>query len=47
MQEIEEPRQKGAPRGEIIANVEKDLQREERWKRIRETKYNKWYGKVK
>lgn len=23
------------------------MQREERWKRIRETEYNKWYEKVK
>lgn len=44
MQEIKELRQEGALRGEIIANVEKDLQREERWKRIRVTKYNKYYS---
>lgn len=47
VQEIEELRQEGALKGKIIAKVESNLQREERWKRIREAKYNKLYGRVK
>ena len=45
--EVERGREKGEIRGEEIVERERKLQEEERWRRIGETKYNKWYGRVK
>lgn len=47
VEEVEDMREGGCLRGEFLVEKEKSLQREERWKRIRETEYNKWYEKVK
>ncbi|EZA48933.1 hypothetical protein X777_12963, partial [Ooceraea biroi] len=33
--------------GEDIYEKERNVQREQRWKKIRESRYNKWYGWVK
>ncbi|EZA51982.1 hypothetical protein X777_09441 [Ooceraea biroi] len=40
-------RGKGQIRGEDIYERERNIQREQRWKKIRELRYNKWYGWVK
>ncbi|CAK9801077.1 Retrovirus-related Pol polyprotein from type-1 retrotransposable element R2 (Fragment) [Anthophora plagiata] len=47
LERVEEMREEGGLRGEELVRREKRIQEEERWKRIRESKYNKWYKMVK
>ena len=41
------PKGKRELRGEELVGRERRIQEEERWKRIRESKSDKWYGVVK
>ncbi|CAK9832677.1 Retrovirus-related Pol polyprotein from type-1 retrotransposable element R2 (Fragment) [Anthophora retusa] len=47
LEEVEELREEGGLRGEELVRRERSRQREERWRRIRESRYNKWYKMVK
>lgn len=47
LEEVEGERENGEWGFEKIIESEKELQRRERWERIRESRYNKWYGEVK
>ena len=38
---------KGGDKGEEIVDRERKMQEEERWEKIGESKYNRWYGRVK
>lgn len=42
--EVVEMREKGELRGEGIIGREKRVQERERWKRIKESKFNRWYS---
>lgn len=42
-----EGREKGELRGEELVGRERNMQREERWRKIRESKFNKMYGRIK
>lgn len=46
LEEVERRKEKGLLRGEKLIKREKDKQRKEREK-IGDSKYNKWYGRVK
>ncbi|XP_053989994.1 uncharacterized protein LOC128882420 [Hylaeus volcanicus] len=45
--EVEEWRDEGRLRGEEIVRREKEVQREERWRKIMESRYNTWYKMIK
>lgn len=45
--EIEDLRREGELKGENLLKKEKELRREERWRKMRESKFNKWYGRVR
>lgn len=45
--EVEERREKGELRGEILVELERKEQEKERWEEIGRSKSNKWYGRVK
>ena len=47
VEEVESLRDRGEMRGEELVEREKRLQEEERWRKIGESKYNAWYGRVK
>ena len=47
IEEVEEMREEGRLRGEELIRKEKSIQEEERWERIRESRYNRWYKIVK
>ena len=47
VEEVERGRERGEVRGEEIVVRERKMQEEERWKRIGESKYNKWYWRIK
>lgn len=47
VKEVEELREEGRPRGEELITKERRRQEKERWERIRESRFNKWYGGVK
>ena len=47
VEEVERLRDKGELRGEELVERERRTQEEERWRKIGEGKYNKWYGRVK
>lgn len=47
MEEAERRKEEGLLRGEELIKREKDKQRKERWEKIGDSKYNKWYGRVK
>ena len=38
---------KGGDKGEEIVDRERKMQEEERWEKIGESKYNRWFGRVK
>lgn len=40
VEEIEELRREGESKGENLVKKEKELRREERWRKIRESKFN-------
>ena len=44
---LERMREVGEMRGEELVRREKKLQEAERWERIRESKFNRWYGAIK
>jgi len=44
---MEEGRERRVFEFQAIEERDRALQREERWERIRESKYNRWYGRVK
>lgn len=44
---IEIKREKGSFGYGEIERRERQLQREERWERIRRSEFNKWYGRIK
>ncbi|XP_070529779.1 calponin homology domain-containing protein DDB_G0272472-like [Cardiocondyla obscurior] len=45
--EMEDLRERGEIRGKYLVKKNKEWQREERWKKIRESRFNKYYKKVK
>ncbi|KAL6262985.1 hypothetical protein P5V15_005776 [Pogonomyrmex californicus] len=47
IKEIEKMREEGELRGEEVVARERRWQEEKRWERIRSSRYNKWYGRVK
>lgn len=47
LEEIERRREEEETWIEEIENREKDRQRRERWEKIKESKYNRWYKEVK
>ncbi|XP_046145802.1 uncharacterized protein LOC123989168 [Osmia bicornis bicornis] len=47
IEEVEDMREEGRLRGEELIRKEKGIQEEERWERIRESRYNRWYKIVK
>lgn len=47
IEEVERLREVRKLRGEKLYEKEKRRQSEERWKKIRMTKFNSWYGRVK
>lgn len=44
---MERLRERGELRGQELVDRKRKIQEEERWRRIGETRYNKWYGRVK
>lgn len=47
LREVERKRDEGQWRGEEIWMRERERQRDERWGKIGETRYNNWHGKIK
>lgn len=47
IEEVERIREVGMLRGEELYEREKRRQREERWEKIRTSRFNNWYGRVK
>lgn len=47
VKEIEEMREEGELKGEELIMKERGMQEKERWERIRESRSNKWYSRVK
>ncbi|EZA53803.1 hypothetical protein X777_06867 [Ooceraea biroi] len=47
MSEVTEKREKGETLVEELIKAGKEIGKEERWKRIRESNYNKWYKWIK
>jgi len=44
---MEEERERGVFEFQTLEERDRALQREERWEKIRESKFNRWYGRVK
>lgn len=47
LEEVEELREEGLLRGEELVRRDKAKQRKERWEKIGNSNFNRWYGKVK
>jgi len=47
IKEIERMREEGELRGEEVVDREKKWQEVERWEKIKNSRYNRWYGRVK
>lgn len=47
IEEIERLREEGALRGEEVIARERRWQEDERWEKIRNSRFNRWYGRVK